>query len=69
MLIVYNPADGSEVGRAQHWDARVARRFQFGRTAGEVALVAQNLFDQRYEEFVDYNVMRRRAYLNVRVDF
>ena len=61
--------DGVPVGLARHADLRVARKFDAGRFQGEVSAVAQNLFDTHYEEFADYNLMRRRAYLNVRLDF
>ena len=61
--------DGNQVDLARHCDARLARRLELGRYQGEVSATVQNLTDERYQEFADYNTMRRRAYLNVRLDF
>lgn len=61
--------DGNPVGLARHWDARVARSLKLGRYQGELALIVQNLTDEHYQEFADYNTLRRRAYATVRLDF
>ena len=61
--------DGSPVKLARHADLRVTRKFEAGRYQGEVSAIAQNLFDTQYKEFADYNLMRRRAYLTLRLDF
>ena len=61
--------DGDPVGRARHWDARLARGFESGRWRGEFSATAQNLFDSQYQEFAAYNIMRRRAYINLKLDF
>lgn len=61
--------DGDPVGYAQHWDARLARSFESGRWSGEVSGTVQNLFNSQYQEFAAYNVMSRRAYVNLKLDF
>lgn len=61
--------DGDPVGYAQHWDARLARSFESGRWRGEISGAVQNLFNSQYQEFADYNVMSRRAYVNLKLDF
>lgn len=63
------PGDGNRVDFARHWDLRLARSFRLGRTLNEVALTTQNAFDQDYQEFARYNTMRRRTWLQYRVDF
>jgi iron complex outermembrane receptor protein len=61
--------DGDPVGYAQHWDARLARSFESGRWRGEISGAVQNLFNSQYQEFAEYNVMSRRAYVNLKLDF
>lgn len=61
--------DGDPVGYAQHWDARLARSFESGRWRGEISGAVQNLFNSQYQEFAEYNVMGRRAYVNLKLDF
>jgi iron complex outermembrane receptor protein len=61
--------DGDPVGYAQHWDARLARSFESGRWRGEISGTVQNLFNSQYQEFAEYNVMSRRAYVNLKLDF
>lgn len=63
------PGDGNRVDSARHWDLRLARSFILGRTHNEISLNSQNAFDQDYQEFARYNTMRRRTYLQYRVDF
>ena len=63
------PGDGNRVRFARHWDARLAKSFTFGNTSGELSAVAQNLFDQKYNEFARYNTMEHRAFLQLRLDF
>lgn len=63
------PADGDYVRIARHTDARLARQFSVGRTQMELALIAQNLFDQNYEEFASYNTSERRSFVQLRMDF
>jgi len=51
-------------------DVRIAQTFRdFGGCDGEVALVIQNLFDQRYTEYVANNVFDRRGYLTLKFDW
>lgn len=63
------PGDGNTVASARHWDGRLARNFSLGRTQAEIALVAQNLFDQEYDEFARYNTMSRRAFVQLRLEY
>lgn len=61
--------DGMNVDLIRRADVRLARRFNSGRWNGEVSAVVENLFNNRYEEFADYNTLKRRARINVRLDF
>lgn len=63
------PGDGNRVDSARHWDLRLSRSFTLGRTHNEISLNSQNALDQDYQEFARYNTMRRRTYLQYRVDF
>lgn len=53
----------------RRWDARLARKFSAGRWHGEISGAVQNLLNDHYQEFADYNTMRRRAYVNLTLDF
>ena len=61
--------DGDPVGLARRSDIRVARKFKAARASGEVSVVVENLFNDHYQEFADYNTLKRRARLNVSLDF
>lgn len=61
--------DGSFVGSAQRTDARLARKFNTEHLRGEVSVVVENLMNQHYREFADYNTLKRRTRLNVSLDF
>ncbi|MDI1308657.1 MAG: TonB-dependent receptor [Methylotenera sp.] len=61
--------DGGYVGLARRSDVRVARKFKAERTSGEISAVVENLFNEHYQEFADYNTLKRRARVNVRLDF
>jgi iron complex outermembrane recepter protein len=61
--------DGDPVGLIRRCDARVARKFNTGRWNGEISAVVENLFNNHYEEFADYNTLNRRARINLRLDF
>lgn len=61
--------DGDQVGLARRSDIRVARKFKTTRASGEVSVVVENLFNDHYQEFADYNTLKRRARLNVSLDF
>ena len=61
--------DGGYVGLARRSDIRVARKFKAEHISGEVSAVVENLFNEHYQEFADYNTLKRRARLNVRLDF
>lgn len=61
--------DGGYVGLARRSDIRVARKFNADHFSGEVSAVVENLFNEHYQEFADYNTLKRRARLNVRLDF
>lgn len=61
--------DGGYVGLARRSDIRVARKFKAENISGEVSAVVENLFNEHYQEFADYNTLKRRARLNIRLDF
>lgn len=61
--------DGNFVDSIKRFDLRVARKFNTGRWNGEVSGVVENLFDSNYEEFADYNTLRRRARINLSLEF
>ncbi len=61
--------DSDPVDLIRKCDIRLARKFEYGHRNGEVALVVENLFNDHYQEFADYNTLKRRARINVRLDF
>jgi iron complex outermembrane receptor protein len=61
--------DGGYVDLARRSDIRVARKFKAEHISGEVSAVVENLFNEHYQEFADYNTLKRRMRLNVRLDF
>ena len=61
--------DGDDVGLIRKCDLRLARKFNSGHFTGEVSAVIENLFDNHYEEFADYNTLKRRGRINLRLDF
>jgi iron complex outermembrane receptor protein len=61
--------DGQVVDSNHRFDARIAKRFRLASRDGEVSLNIQNITDRHEEEFATYNVLRRRAFVNVRLDF
>ena len=61
--------DGDPVDLARRTDVRLARQFNSGRWKGEVTAVVENLFNNHYQEFADYNTLERRARINLRLDF
>jgi iron complex outermembrane recepter protein len=66
---VHSLGDGNRVDLARRADARLARQFNSGRWKGEVSAVVENLFNEHYEEFADYNTLKRRGRINLRLDF
>jgi iron complex outermembrane receptor protein len=61
--------DGNLVGLARRADVRLARKFSLEHVHGEVSAVVENLFNEHYQEFADYNTLKRRARINVKLDF
>lgn len=61
--------DGDDVDLIRKCDIRLARKFNAGRFTGEVSAVVENLFNSQYEEFADYNTLKRRGRLNLSLDF
>jgi iron complex outermembrane receptor protein len=61
--------DGTNVDLIRRSDVRLARQFNSGRWKGEVSAVVENLFNEHYEEFADYNTLKRRGRINLRLDF
>lgn len=62
-------ADGDPLGLTRRTDVRLARQFTYSAYKGEVAVAIENLFNDHYHEFADYNTLRRRANVTVRLDF
>lgn len=50
-------------------DGRLAYRFRDGRYQGEVAVIMQNLLDRPYKEVYFENLIGRRSYINLRLEF
>lgn len=61
--------DGDPVDLIRKCNVRLARRFAAGNWNGEVSAVVENLFNNHYQEFADYNTARRRARLNITLNF
>jgi iron complex outermembrane recepter protein len=61
--------DGDTVDLARRTDARLARKLNAGRFTGEISVVIENLFNDHYEEFADYNTLNRRGRINLKLDF
>ena len=61
--------DGTKVDLIRRCDVRLARKFNAGKWDGEVSGVVENLFDSHYQEFADYNTLKRRARVNVILNF
>lgn len=61
--------DGDPVDLIRKCDLRLARKFIAGNWHGEISAVVENLFNHHYEEFADYNTAKRRARLNVVLNF
>jgi iron complex outermembrane recepter protein len=66
---VHALGDGNPVDSLHRFDARLARKFHFSNVSGECSLNIQNLTDRHQQEFALYNELRRRAFLNVTLDF
>ena len=61
--------DGDPVDLIRKCDLRLARKFSSNNWNGEVSAVVENLFNDHYQEFADYNILKRRAHINLRLDF
>ena len=61
--------DGAAVDLNRWHDARVAHKFNLGRTNGDVSIAVENLFDENYYEFAFYNTVGRRALVNLNLNF
>lgn len=61
--------DGNPVDLARRTDVRLARQFNSGTWQGEVSAVVENLFNDHNQEFADYNTLKRRTRINLRLDF
>lgn len=61
--------DGDPVDLIRRADARLARKFITGHVNGEVSIAIENLFDSDYEEFADYNTLKRRGQINLKLNF
>lgn len=60
---------GYFIGTARRWDGRIAYDFHSGGTNGVLALILQNVTDNRYFEFRhDNQVLGRTAWLNLKLD-
>ncbi len=61
--------DGDPADLIRKSDLRIARKFKQGNVGGEVSLAVENLFNSHYLEFADYNEAKRRARINLKLDF
>ncbi|HSR01867.1 MAG TPA: TonB-dependent receptor, partial [Methylophilaceae bacterium] len=61
--------DGDPVDLIRKCNVRLSRRFKTGKWDGQVAVMVENLFNNHYQEFADYNTSKRRARLNVTLNF
>jgi len=61
--------DGDVQNPYERVDARLAYRFRDGAYQGEVAFIVQNLFDKPYQEVYYENLIGRRSYVNLRLEF
>ncbi len=61
--------DGDPVDLVRKSDLRIARKFKQANLGGEVSFVVENLFNSHYLEFADYNEAKRRARINLKLDF
>ncbi len=61
--------DGDPVALNRRTDVRLARQFAYRACKGEFSVAVENLLNEHYHEFADYNTLKRRANVNVRVDF
>lgn len=61
--------DGQPVGLIRSANARLARKFNTGRVSGELSVTVDNLLNNDYQEFARYNVAKRRAHIDLRLDF
>ena len=61
--------DGDLVGSSKRTDVRLAHQFHSGAWSGEISAVVENLFNAHYQEFADYNTLKRRGRINLRLDF
>lgn len=61
--------DGDFQPAHERVDARLAYRFGSGKNQGELALVVQNLLNKPYQEIYYENLIGRRTYINLRLEF
>ena len=61
--------DGDQVGLIRRTDIRLARKFKLNRFDGEVSAAVQNLFDNNYQEFANYNTLNRRGVIDLKLNF
>ena len=61
--------DGNDVDRIRRADVRLARQFKNGPKTGEFSAVVENMLNNHYEEFADYNTHKRSAPINLLVNF
>jgi iron complex outermembrane receptor protein len=59
---------GDELDGYERLDLRLARRLRFGRTHGELTLVAQNALDKEHQDFVATNIADRRVFATLAME-
>lgn len=64
----FEPIGQGNLQGTNRWDLRLAKRFNLGTTAAQLALGVQNL-GKAYEEFSDGHMFDTRAYLHLKLDF
>ena len=61
--------DGNDVDLVQRTDVRLARQFKNGPVMGEFSALVANMLNNHFEEFANYNTHKRRARINVLINF
>ena len=61
--------DGDPVGLIRKSDVRVTRKLTSSHLNGEASVIVDNVFNNHYHEFAEYNTLKRRAYFNVVLNF
>lgn len=61
--------DGNDVDLIRRADVRLARQFNSGPWKGELSAVVENVVNNHYEKFADYNTHKSHASINIMLNF